>query len=476
MTWRLSITAKLLLGFLALLILALGFLGTVSTLWFVREESANLDRFLVAEAQGISNRLEGIVQGLAQDGTLRSDDVRVALAADLKIYISQRLNRPIPYKTTLLVLDDVGVPLARSNTAVDLAGTAPEVALGEFKIDDVRDRGPAHRVVTGTFSLGPAARGTYRVASLLSSLDPPLASFLTSLVVLLGGSFVILTVFGVGLVRLTLSPVRRMALAAGTLSEENLGARIPVPPGNDDLSRLAETLNGLLKRLETDYAFQERLVEELTHQLKTPLTILRGRNEMSLTTGRLGGQGRELAEDNVADIDALVNLLNTLLRLARLDSRIDRVTTSPVDVKQTVEQLGEELEPLWISKDLEFRGEGDPVVVEADPEGFRQVMMNLYDNAWKFCPPGALVSTRWRADAEGVTLVVANQGAPIAEEDLERIFKRFYRSRNETVPGAGLGLSIVRSLVGLHGGRVRAYNPPEGGAAFELFWPYGSRR
>lgn len=477
MRFRPSITAKLFLGFLGLLILALGFLGTISTLWFIREQSASLDRFLEAEVSRISNRLEGIVEGLSQNGTLKNEDVRAALGQDLRAYLNQRINRAIPYKTTLLILDDRSMILARSNTALDLTGPLPAVEVGQMVFEDVREKGPAYRVATTSYSLGQDSRGTFRLACLLSSLDGPLASFLTSLLVVLGGSLVLLSFLGAGLINLTLRPVRLMARAAAEIGEQNLGARIPLPPGRDDLSRLALTLNGLLSRLETDYAFQEKLVEDLTHQLKTPLTILRGRNELGLTTRREAGELRELLEDNLSDIDSLVNLLNTLLELARLDGRIDRLKTSPVDLTTLVSALGEELGPLWGSKDLIFTSEGPRVTIEADPEALRQIFTNLFDNAWKFAPQGGRISTHWFRDpgSDRIRIVVANDGPSIPEADRERIFKRFYRgSSDPATPGAGLGLSIVRSLVELHGGRIRAFHPPMGGAAFEIDWPYGS--
>lgn len=477
MTWSpLSITAKLFLGFWGLLILALGFLGTVSTIGFVGQQSASLNQFLESEAQGVLNRLEGMVEGMTQYEDLRPEELRANLAGDLQSYLSQRVNRPIPYKTTLLILDDRNLVLARSNSALDLMGPLPLPGGNTPIYEDVRDRGPAYRMVTQSFSLGPESRGTFRIACLLSSLDAPLASFLTSMIVVLCGSLVLLTVLGVGLVNMTLRPVRLMAGAAAEIGEQNLGARIPLPPGRDDLSRLAETLNGLLSRLETDYAFQERLVEDLTHQLKTPLTILRGRNELGLTTRKDAGELRELIEDNLSDIDSLVNLLNTLLELARLDGRIDRLKTVPVNLGSLMNSLADELEPLWQSKSLQFRASGPPLTVAADPEGLKQALTNLFDNAWKFSPPGGLLGVSWEAlpQAYEVRIVVANQGPPIPEDDLERIFRRFYRSSAaDSAAGAGLGLAIVRSLISLQGGRIRAFNPPEGGAAFEILLPYG---
>jgi signal transduction histidine kinase len=468
------------LAFLGLLVLALGSLGVISLWWFQRDESQGLDEFLQAEAQGVSSRLEGMHEGLLLAGNRRTKDIDEALRAELKNFLAQRLNRPIPYKTTLLILDAKGTVLAQSNQALDLRGPLPVLAPGETKIEDIRGHGPSYRVLTSSVTLEGSSPVRFRVACLLASLDVPMARFLTGLVVVLGGSLILLSILGAGLILLTLRPVRSMTLAAGQISEQNLDSRIPVPPGNDDLTKLAATLNGLLARLEADYAFQERLVGELTHQLKTPLTILRGRNEVALTTLKRVGEFRELVEDNLSDIDSLVNLLNTLLELARLDSRIDRPSTVPVDLDFVVARVAEDLEPLWLSKDLQFRREGKPVMIQADPEGLRQILTNLYDNAWKYAPAGATVMTRWEPTpgGNGLLLTVANQGPHIPESDLEPIFRRFYRSgkpAGDSPRGAGLGLSIVRSLVNLHGGTIRARNT-EDGVAFEIRWPYESSR
>jgi signal transduction histidine kinase len=470
---KFSITVKMFLGFLALLILALGVLGALASVWFTRQQSMNLNAFLDAEAKSVSNRLEGIIEGLSLDGAVAVTDVSEALRRDLRTYLEQRANRPMPYKTTLVIWDGQGELLARSNRALDLDGPVPGIALGDQLFEDVLDRGPAYRVLTSGFRIGPDTVGSYRIACLLSSLTPPLLSFIASLSVILVGSLLILTALGYWLIRSTLKPVRSIASAAMHISEQNLGARIPVPPGKDDLSLLANTLNGLLARLETDFAFQERLVGELTHQIKTPLTVLRGRNELGLTTRKDAREFKELVEDNLSDIDALVSLLNSILDLARYDSRIDRIETVPVELRQSLEKLGDELDPLWTAKALSFRLAGPATVIDADPDALRQLFMNLYDNAWKYAPPGSTILTTWTEAAGAVRILVSNQGPPIPDDDLELIFKRFFRSSSleQTHPGSGLGLSIVRSLVSLHGGRIRAVNPDSGGAAFEIEWP-----
>ncbi len=473
MTLKLSITTKLFVGFIALLVLGLGTLALISTFWFIQQESRNLTTFLDSEAKVVALKLSTLVDGVALTSNLGPTDARDALRAKIGEYLAQRLNRPIPYKTTLLILDEANLILGQSNRALELLGPLPQVPEGGIALEDVQDSGPAYRVLTTHFSLGPNVQGTFRVASLLSSLTTPLLSFLTSLCLALGGSFLLLTGLGYWLIVEIMKPVRNMAHAATLISDQNLGARIPLPAGQDDLSRLATTLNSLLARLESEFVFQERLVGELTHQLKTPLTILRGRNELGLATRRDSHDLRELVEDNLSDIDSMVNLLNSILELARYESRIDKLHYQSLDLKALVAGLGVELEPLWASKSFTFHCEGPEIMVLADPTALRQILVNLFDNAWKYGAQGSLVTAHWSVEGDKLRLVVSNKGGPIPEEDLELIFRRFYRSSQvqPEVSGSGLGLSIVRSLVNLHGGTVRAFNAPPGRVSFEVVWP-----
>jgi len=475
MSVRISITLRLYLGFLLLSVLSLGALGTAFTYWFLGQESNALDQFLISESRSVSDRLDGIVDGLERTHQLSRTKIREELRRSLDLYMNQRLSRPIPYRTTLVVMDDLNNVLARSNTAIELeSSSAHEPPLSGVPHDVFQGKA-SYRVISSVYAIGRPNQGTFQIACFLSSLDGPKVNFITSLIGLLAAILVLLSTLGAWLIRLTLTPVRSMAKAASLISEQNLSVRIPLPPGSDDLARMARTLNDLLGRLEADFAFQERLVGELTHQLKTPLTILRGRNELALDEATSAQALREVVEDNLSDIDGVVTLLNTLLALVRLDSRIDKLTTQPILVLDFVRSLASELEPLWMSKDLVFSCGGDEQEISADPLALRQILTNLFDNSWKYTPVGGSVLVTCALDAakSQVVVTVKNSGPPFLPEELDLVFKRFYRSRAVTdlVPGSGLGLSIVRSLMELHGGHVSASNPPEGGAGFVLSFP-----
>jgi signal transduction histidine kinase len=471
---RLSISRRLFWGFLSLLVTTVILSGGLSILWFVAQQNTALDQFLGSEARNIAEKLEVLEAEVAREASDDPQSLKKAWEPRLRTYLAERGNLATPYKTTLLVLGEGGEFWGQSNRALAVV-PVPGLGAAEVRFQSVEDRGPAYRSLSTTFALAPGHRGSFHLAVPLNSLDPPFYSFLTSLLVSLLGTFLVLSLLGAGLIRRTLQPVRRMAVTAGEISERHLDVRIPLPPGNDDLTRLAETLNRLLARLETEFGFQERLVAELTHQLKTPLALLRGRNELGLNQPPETRDLEALVQGNLSDIDAVVNLLNTVLELVRLDSHLDPISLEPVRIDTLVARWIADLGPLAEAKALHFLSDGPALEVPADPDGLGQILMNLYDNAWKFSPVGGTVLTTWGAQpTRGVAEIrVQNQGPPVPEEDLTRIFQRFYRgtASPEVPQGTGLGLAIVRSLTELHHGSVRAENREGGGVVFILELP-----
>jgi signal transduction histidine kinase len=204
---------------------------------------------------------------------------------------------------------------------------------------------------------------------------------------------------------------------------------------------------------------------------------------------------KRVLEDNLADIDNIVSLLNTLLNLARLDSRMEPVSSEPSDLLPLLRDLVEELDPLWDEKQIRFRlslagktewDQAEPLMAVGDPFLLRQVFLNLLTNAFKYTPAwgeiGIVIDTAGTRDRPAWRVIVSNPGPAIPEEALELVFKRFYRVEAQhperfehasglEQPGFGLGLSIAKSMVELQNGRIRAFNPVEGGAAFEVLLP-----
>jgi two-component system sensor histidine kinase MprB len=260
-----------------------------------------------------------------------------------------------------------------------------------------------------------------------------------------------------------LRPVRRLTAAAehvaatGTLSE-----RVEVT-SKDELGRLATRFNAMLEALEVSVGKQRRLVADASHELRTPLTAVRTNVDL-LREGRLAQDDAQRAlEEASVELSALTTLVSDLVELARGEERQLRVEEVHLDdlVATAVERAKSRTPAVTFVTAL------SPTVVHADPVLLDRAVSNLLDNAVKYSPPGAPIEVTVR---EG-EVVVADHGPGVADEDLPRIFDRFYRSSTaRSKPGAGLGLAIVREAAEAHGGTA-SVESDSGGAKFRLRLP-----
>ena len=493
MALSLSVKQKILLSLWIITLLMLALAGTLASLWFNRDQSNRLDDFLSRESHGVQDLL-GTFFTVAGDGPTQNPVSDKDFQAFVQDYFHDRLNRPFPYKTTLGVFDTDGQMIIATNTALNLAQAGVSNAK-DLQLISVTGPTPFRLAVVPLLH-GTQVLGTIRLACLTVTLAEAWESFLFSLVAVLSLVFVSFGALGTILIHWSLRPVRQMSESAHDISESHLDLRLAVPPGNDEIAKMAGTLNKLLAKLERDFQFEEALVGQLSHELRTPLTILRGRNEMTLERHTMGAAVKGVLEDNLADIDQIVALLNSLLNLARIEGRMDLVVRKPCDLAPILRDLQDELVPLWEEKVLSFHldlPEGTTswsacpaLTSRGDPIHLRQAFLNVLTNAFKYAPVGSRLSLT--VDEAGTPeiplwrLVFRNTGPSIPEEALELVFKRFYRveiqnpdlyeeSSGLGQKGFGLGLSISKTMVELHNGTIRAFNPAEGGAAFEICLP-----
>jgi two-component system sensor histidine kinase MprB len=270
------------------------------------------------------------------------------------------------------------------------------------------------------------------------------------------------TLAGWGVARSGLRPVRRLTLAAEDIARTEKLDPIEVE-GNDEIARLASAFNAMLAALSASRDRQRQLVADAGHELRTPLTSLRTNLDLLVQAGNSGGLSPEARDELLADvrsqIEELTTLVGDLVELAREDTL--QVTVEPVDLAEIVDRAVKRVRRRASS--LEFDIGTSPWWVNGDPSALERAVTNLLDNAAKWSPPLGTVTVRL---ANG-TLLVADEGTGIAEEDLPHVFDRFYRSReSRSMPGSGLGLAIVRQIADRHGGNVRAGSSPSGGAAF----------
>lgn len=246
-------------------------------------------------------------------------------------------------------------------------------------------------------------------------------------------------------------------------------------PGKDEVAQIGQAFNSLSDRLETTEAARRRFVSDASHELKTPLAAIRLLTDSILQTENID---RETTREFVADIgqeaDRLSRITEDLLRLTRLDNGVME-QAGAVDVLPILEQVMRMMSLVAQEKSVDLTYEAaEGCLVVGTRDEIHQVIYNLTDNAVKYSASGGSVQVSLHPVDGQAELKVADNGTGIPDEDLPRIFERFYRvdkARSRAAGGTGLGLAIVSDTIRRRGGTVEAANRPEGGAVFTVRWP-----
>jgi signal transduction histidine kinase len=311
----------------------------------------------------------------------------------------------------------------------------------------------------------PAGDKTVLVATDLKGVDDSLR--ILSQAVLIGGPLAVLlmALATYGVVALTLRSVAALRHGAADITAAGLAdMRLPVPGAQDEIHRLAVTLNAMLDRIDASTKQQRTFVGDAAHELRSPLASLRVQLEVAQRLGPAEDLPA-LIDDVLVDVGRLDRLVADLLALARLDEPNGQLRRrEPVQLDRLMRELVAEYAHARVPVAVDTV---TPAVVDGDPDGLRRVAVNLIDNAVRYARSKVTVSVQpGTSDGKpSVTLQVTDDGRGIAAAELERVFDRFYRvqaSRSRESGGTGLGLSIVRDLVRAHGGTVRLAARPDG--------------
>ena len=251
----------------------------------------------------------------------------------------------------------------------------------------------------------------------------------------------------------TLAPVDRMTRLVQETTLRKLDQRLDVPAGDDELRRLATTFNEMLARMQAGVADLTRLTAEASHELRTPVSLVRTTAEVALSQPRSAAEYRDALADVLGHAERMSALVGDLLALARADAGVEPGEATPIDLVEAVRDAARVLDAAAVQRSLSLSvsATASPVVL-ADADSVRRLITILLDNAVKYTPPGGHIDVRIDAPTDGAEAVlhVIDTGIGIDPAERARVFDRFYRgaaARQHAADGSGLGLSIARTIV-----------------------------
>jgi heavy metal sensor kinase len=276
--------------------------------------------------------------------------------------------------------------------------------------------------------------------------------------------------------RRALEPVDAITRAAQTIGIENLSERLEVPSASDELARLAETWNSMLARLEAAVKRLSQFTADASHELRTPITLIRATAELTLRRERPAETYREALRQVIHESDRTARLIDDLLLLARADAGPPALPLHRVELEPLVRDVCEQGQMLAQERQLEIAAEApaQPLYVQANDPALRRLLLLLVDNAVKYTPAGGRITVSVALDSSGPTVTVRDTGIGIPDAALPHVFERFYRvdeSRNREAGGAGLGLSIAQWIAERHHARLEAESVVGHGSAFRVRFP-----
>ena len=272
-----------------------------------------------------------------------------------------------------------------------------------------------------------------------------------------------------------LEPVDRITRTARAIGAENLAARLPLRGADDELDRLSETLNDMFARLDAAFRRVTQFTADASHELRTPVAIIRTTAELTRRRPRTESEYTEALDRILAESERTSRLIDDLLMLARSDAEGEEFALEPMDLAQSLREACEQGRVLADAAGLSFSVDlGSACPALGDPQALRRLFLILLDNAAKYTAPGGSVRVTMDVSPADAVIEVQDTGVGVGPEDLPHLFERFYRvgkDRSRARGGVGLGLSIAQRIATGHGGNISVQSEPGTGSTFRVRLP-----
>lgn len=271
----------------------------------------------------------------------------------------------------------------------------------------------------------------------------------------------------------SLSGVEKLTQAATAIADGAMEKRVPLTGRGDEIDRLSRVFDHMLDRIQSLITEMKEVTDSIAHDIKSPITRIRLLSEVTLTTGKSVDEYQTLIACTLEECDRLLEMINTMLEISETKAGVSTLSLGEVDISQLIEEGCDLFQPLAEDKGLYVEvNMPTQCLLSGDKNRLQRVLSNLLDNAIKYTPPGGKITVSAEEVDKKIIISVQDTGIGISQEEIPRIFDRFFRAdKSRSVPGAGLGLSLVQAIVRRHGGEIMVSSSPGSGSTFTVALP-----
>ncbi|NTV29890.1 MAG: HAMP domain-containing protein [Candidatus Omnitrophica bacterium] len=411
-------------------------------------------------------------------------DVRLELLAKIDFYWTQQFDKLSMQDDLLHLVAPSGESVGRSRRLYtdlrnvfleELPRVDPE---REFTFSDIHYKNRVYRMVSVRCFLNNRGPYLLQIASSQKPVIQILKGRLYAILVSVPVIFILMFFLGRFFVNQMMRPVVKVTKTAETISHKDLSARIHLSQDDADMQRLVNAFNDMIARLERSFKHIEEFSSQVAHELRTPLAIMRGESELALRKDRDVEEYKRVIRVNLEELGRMLRTVEDLLLLTKIDYHPGVFKKEPFDFGVFCREVFEQAKILGDEKGvaISFELAAGAIPVTGDRTHLRRLFYNLIHNAVKFTPAGGAVVVAAAVQDGRVMASVSDTGPGIPDQDLPRIFDRFFHkgsADSQEDPGSGLGLSIALAIARSHGGDIKAESRPGKGSIFTVTLPLG---
>jgi heavy metal sensor kinase len=345
---------------------------------------------------------------------------------------------------------------------------------GEIVYETIERTKPRLRMVTIPIMDNKKVTSVVQVGTSLEDFDETIRKLLLIIIISIPTSIIVTIVVGYFMAKKALKPVDQIRRAAVKISSSNLDEKIDITGRRDELGRLAETFNAMIGRLKDAFQRINQFSIDVSHELKTPLTILKGETEVALRKERGKDDYQKLLLSNLEEIDRMSCIIDDLLLLSKADTKEIKLNIEEVALRDLIMDVCMNMKVVADKKDVDLQiSELEDVRLKGDELKLRRMLLNIVENGIKYSHIGGKVSVSSYVNDGYAKIDVKDDGIGISEEDIKYVFDRFYRAdrSRKRESGSGLGLSISRWIAEAHKGSLEVKSQPAQGSMFTIKLP-----